>query len=352
MAATHLQQVLVAAMQRLVTAEPVAIPIPERFAEVCVQDSMTVALPAEFAAAWPGCGKASTPATSAGRAAAAALFLADRGYFSLGYLCALTEAGVHWLRDRQAQTAVFDPAGRCLDLVDWIPRQAPRPVATVDIPVTLGTHERQPTRLLAVRVPPEVAEARRRGQTVSHDPLARADWTLLVTKLPPERLIVDEARVLTRLRWQIELLFELWKQDGGLTRSRSAAPQRIPCEVFGKLLAVLIQHWPTVALAWTPYDRSPPGIAALIRLHALGIAATLDGHARLGALLDALAQALDPACRVFLSTRRTRRPPTPHLRLASGALLLGGRLMPRVDTHGSITRTPIPQAPGHVSGIR
>ena len=63
-AAACLQHVLATAVRQVVTAEPVAIPILRRFAGVYVQDSTTVALPADLAADWPGCGNAGTPAPS------------------------------------------------------------------------------------------------------------------------------------------------------------------------------------------------------------------------------------------------------------------------------------------------
>jgi len=74
-----------------------------------------------------------------------------------------------------------------------------------------------------VRVPPAVADERRRklrealqrqGYTVSKARLALAGWTLLVTNAPATLISVAEALVLYRARWQIELLFKLWKQHG------------------------------------------------------------------------------------------------------------------------------------------
>ena len=351
-----LERVLAEAVRVVVRGEAVAVPLLQRFGAVVIQDSTAIHLPSALAEEWPGCGNASTPARRSatlklqvrldvltgalggpmphagrthdraapwpeGEIAAGTLWLADLGYFRLGWFAALDAARAWWLSRLQINTVVMDATGQRLELPGTL---ATAPGDVVDRPVHLGGRDRLPARLLAFRVPPEVAaerrrrlhaDGRRRGQAVSAARLALADWTLLVTNLPPEHLTADEARVLARLRWQIELLFKLWKQDGGLARSRSADPQRILCEVFGKLLAVLIQHWLTVALAWTPYDRSLPKIAALVRLHALGIAATLDDQARLDALLVALAQALGTACRV--SSRRAR--PAAHQLLISAS---------------------------------
>ena len=44
--------------------------------------------------------------------------------------------------------------------------------------------------------------------------LAGADWNVYVTNIPVEHLSVLEAVVLAGVRWQIELLFKLWKSHG------------------------------------------------------------------------------------------------------------------------------------------
>ncbi len=52
------------------------------------------------------------------------------------------------------------------------------------------------------------------GHEPSAEALYLAGWTLLVTNVPRQRLCLPEALVLLRLRWQIERLSRLWKEDG------------------------------------------------------------------------------------------------------------------------------------------
>ena len=117
-------------------------------------------------------------------------------------------------------------------------------------------------RLIAVRVPAQVTAERRRraarkkGQTVSRVSLQLAAWTIFVTNVPVEKLSVQEALVRGRCRWQIELLFDLWKTHGKVGQSRSAQPWRILCEVYAKLLAMVIQHWLVLVSCWHYPDRS------------------------------------------------------------------------------------------------
>jgi hypothetical protein len=42
------------------------------------------------------------------------------------------------------------------------------------------------------------------------------------------------------------LLFKRWKSGGGLACSRGRTGGRVLCEVYAKLLAVVIQHWGTL----------------------------------------------------------------------------------------------------------
>jgi hypothetical protein len=248
-----------------------------------------------------------------------ALLLRDLGYDSLPEFRALGEGGVCWLSRLKVGTAVLGPDGRPRALVPWLQRRG----AAADEPLLLGREERLPCRLLAVRVPQEVADERRRklraaaqreGRVPTRERLALATWTLLVTNCPPQRLSLAEALVLARARWQIELLFKRWKQLGRLDEWRSGKPARTLCEVYAKLLGALVAHWASLALAWQFPDKSLAKMDAAVRQTAPLLAAALAGRLPLPqalALLEALL--LGPACRM---ARRRRRPDAYQLLLA------------------------------------
>ncbi len=351
-AAACLEQVLAAAVAATVAADPVAVPLLRRFAGVYVLDSTSLALPVALAALWPGCGNGAQPTAAtlklgvrlelttgrlegptlaAGRThdralalASAplppeALRLADLGFWKLDELRDLSAAGSFWLSRLQSQVAVFDADGRRWEMADLLAHQA---ADAVDVPVTLGVAQRLPARLLAQRVPPTVAEERRRrlhaegkrrGQTVSQARLALADWLIYVTNVPPARLSVAEALVLARARWQIELLFKLWKSHGHLDASRSAQPWRVLCELYATLIALVIQHWTFLLGCWADPRRSLVKAAQAVRQQALLLALALPSRHRLRAALAALRACMAVGCR--LNPRRTR-PNTYQLLLA------------------------------------
>jgi len=142
------------------------------------------------------------------------------------------------------------------------------------------------------------ADALRRGATPSPASLALAAWTMLITNVPAERLTVQEALVVARTRWQIELLFKLWKSHGRIDESRSEKPWRILCELYAKLLAMLVQHWILVVCCWCYPDRSLTKAAQTIRRLAFHLACILRDADQLTAALAIIADCLSIGCRI------------------------------------------------------
>jgi Transposase DDE domain len=248
-----------------------------------------------------------------------ALRLVDLGYVSLQRLAEWRAARVAVLCRLPLRPALFDAAGQQRAAAELLAAQR---TDTVDVPVTLGAAERVPCRLIARRVPPALAARRRRqwraaakreGRTVSKARLALAAWDALITTVPPAQLTAEEALTLSRARWQVELLFKLWKQHGRRDAWRSTNPWRILCEVYAKLLALLIQHWCLLLVCWADPCRSLVKAAAVVRQHAIALACARGRTAALCAALTTLAACLGQAGRV--TTRRTR-PATAHRLLA------------------------------------
>ncbi len=351
-AAIYLGQVLEAAVGQVIAADPVPVELLTRFPAVTIHDSSTIVLPNALAAVWRGNGGNSSTNTAAavklqvrwnltngslegpllqdGRGqdttgplpespvAAGTLRIADLGYFSLDHLADLAAHDAFWLRRLAFQTALFTPDGQRLNLRPVLEAAGP----TLDRPILLGAQHRLPCRLVALRVPQEVADQRRRrlreearvkGQTVSAERLALANWTILVTNVPVAQLSVAEALVLLRSRWQIELLIKLWKQHGAVDAWRTKNPWRILCEVYAKLLALLIQHWCILTGSWAHPDRSLVKAAQTVRrfspLLAVALGAVLPGLT-LEAAIELLVRVLAAGGRI---NRRKAKPNTYQL---------------------------------------
>lgn len=358
-AADCLRAVLGAAVQQLVSTDPVAIPLLQRFTGVYLLDSTTIMLPDALQSVWRGNGGSTPVGTSAalkvqvlwdltagtlrhvgfqdGRAndytaavqdvglPAGALRIADLGYFGLDRLVTLTAQQVFVLSRLHLQVALYDPAGQRCDLLQVL-RQAG---ATLDRPVLIGARQHLPVRLLAVQVPQEVADQRRRrirrdfaeqGKTPTARTLALLAWTIAVTTVPAERLNVAEALALLRARWQIELLFKLWKSHGQVDSWRSQQPWRILCEVYAKVLAMLVLHWVLLVSCWQYPNRSLSKAAQTVQHHALALArALVTSVPRLVEALDVIRGCLAVGGRI--NTRKTKLNTYQRLLVAPGGTL-------------------------------
>ncbi len=359
-AAECLRQVLDQAVQQLVQADKVPLAVWAHFAGVYVQDSTTVTLPADLAEVWPGCGGGHTPGDGAaalkiqvqwevqtgqlsgvelqaGRDAdrasgqwlanlpAGALALADLGYFSLERMAAQAAAGSFWLTRVSAGTLLVDADGHAWSFSAWLAAQT---ATQLDRGLRLGAEQQLPCRLLAARASPAVAaarrrqlraEARRRGQPVSAERLKLADWTVFVTNVPAEWLSLEQAWVLARVRWQIELLFKLWKSQGQVDEWRSGKPWHILCEVYGKLLGQLVQHWILLVSCWYRPDRSLVKAAETIREHAVHLASTFSQPAAFEQALRVVQRCLARGGRL----NKRRGAPSTFQRLAAFELAHG-----------------------------
>ena len=107
-----------------------------------------------------------------------------------------------------------------------------------------------------------------------------------MTNVPPGLLSVEEALALARMRWQIELIFKLWKSHGGVDRWRGDDSDAALCQVYGKLLAQVVQHWVIVAGAWSRADRSLTKAARVVEDLALSLAAAMRSVRRLRGVLS------------------------------------------------------------------
>jgi len=287
-AAALLATVVQEALHHAVSAAPAALPVLQRFQGVYAFDSSTISLPAVLAAWLPGCGGGTPPAGQtagpAGQAAckvqlcvelsagaledvvvfdgrtndltsplayrplpAGALRLADLGFYDLDLLQRYSSEGVYWLSRLHSGTRLWRD-DRKYSLLAFLQAHGGEPVDTW---VELGA-QRLPARLLARPLSEEAANRRRqrlrrqaqkRRDRLSAERLALADWDVLITNVPAEQLTLREAWALKRVRWQVELLFKVWKSEGRLDELRGRQPYRLVCELWAKLLAMIVQHW-------------------------------------------------------------------------------------------------------------
>jgi hypothetical protein len=201
-----------------------------------------------------------------------ALHLGDLGFFKLKRFAAWTAAGIYWLSRFKVGTKVFTRDGHPLHLAEWLATGN----TEVRLPIIMGIQTPVHCWLIAAPLPQDAKakrqarlkeEARLDQRPISQQKQALAAFTIYVTNI--EGLTFPQAHGLARLRWQIELLFKLWKSHVQVLDSCSADPIRQQCEGYAKLIAAIIQHWVLLVSDWSfLLTRSLDGLR-IVRDHAM-----------------------------------------------------------------------------------
>jgi len=229
------------------------------------------------------------------------LRIADLGYFDTAIFEQESEAGEYWIsRVKVGNLQIFDEHGNRLDLPTFLAQKAVD--HSYECHVQVSATRRLPARLIAFPVPEEVAvkrqadnarKAQRHSRQVNPTLQALAHWTLLITNVPIELLSAHEALVLLRARWQIELLYKLWKQYAQADTSRSENRWRLLCDLYAKLIGMIIVHWLMIVGCWQIPHRSMVKAAQAIRRQVNLIARALNGRDDLNCVLQEITEELD-----------------------------------------------------------
>ena len=339
--ADWLLAVLRRGVQFLVCAQAVSIPLLKRFSAVLVEDGSTISLPSALKQVWRGCGGSgpaaalkltvrwdllrgglSGPYVQEGRShetqsplreqqmPRGSLWIGDLGYFALTWLTQLVKQGVFFLMGYKEPVVVWNADGQRVEVLDLLPAEGSE---MVDIPVALGARKQVQARLIAKKMSEGVVKRRREQlkeqahkqcKPINSRQWELVQWTIVLTNVPLSLLAAAEAMALMRARWQIELLWKLWKDLGKVDEWQSENPERILCELYAKLLGMLVQHWLLLLSCWDDPHRSLLGAVQVIREQVPVLVHGLTGHLPLGQALRLVTDALMGGCSI--PKRQTR----------------------------------------------
>ena len=272
------------------------------------------------------------------------LFVGDSKYFSLASMRARGKAGGFWLVPAKADLHFYDPQAIRTDLVSYLTKHKDEKV--IDIQIQAGLKDRLPSRLIAVHLDPEAGnrqvrrmktrytiyqrasnkgvqrygpkaskkpksgKSREKTKKTSKSRLQICEWVILLTNVPKDLLSPEEALVIMRCRWQIELLWKLWKQYGKIDAWRSENPARIETEIYAKILGLLIQHWTTILGCWEDPQRSLRKAQQVTQWGACVLGFALMGELSLSRVISILTRAMGKGCRI---DSRCKKPNTYQL---------------------------------------
>lgn len=181
------------------------------------------------------------------------LFIRDLGYCTIDYMSRLSEKGAYFLNRLTPKVKVYyaDESDRELDIKHCLKRLKRHGLPYLEYQVLIGKTAKLPARLVISSVDQSTYEKRMRkvrkqarsyGHQTSDEFRSRAKANLFVTNAPVENLSTKQVQPAYSLRWQIELIFKIWKSQANINNLKEVKIHRFECQLLGQIIWLLL-HW-------------------------------------------------------------------------------------------------------------
>ena len=188
---------------------------------------------------------------------AGSLWLRDLGYFKLKDFERIGSQGAWYISRYAPRANLYSAVGPEAAPVDLLRlARSVKEGQVLDLPLFMGKRKRMPVRLVVQRVPQKVAEmkrhrlrkaARRKRWNISRERLEMCNVSTFITNLPPGQWPAQKVMSLYTVRWQIEIMFKVWKSILKVGRARPMKPDRFLCLLYGQMAWALLNakvfHW-------------------------------------------------------------------------------------------------------------
>lgn len=182
------------------------------------------------------------------------LVIRDLGYYAFPSFSNISSKGAFFISRLGSKTNVYEMKKEKLQKLDFKAlyyEMKRHELSKVYKDVFIGTEAKIPVRLVIELMPDAVYEQRMRktckihkkkGYQTSEDYKFMSRFNLFITNVPKEMLPDEVVSVLYRMRWQIELIFKIWKSVIGIHHTRKMKYKRWLCLLHFKLLLMII-NW-------------------------------------------------------------------------------------------------------------
>ena len=179
------------------------------------------------------------------------LIIRDLGYISIPVLKIIQEKKAYFLNRMQATINVYQKINNKLTKVDFAKVHKymnKMGLFVMELEVYLGKKEPFKTRLIVGRIPTKqyqkrIMEAERRakkdGRSTTTEHKTRLALNLFITNTD---ITPEDVRPIYTLRWQIELMFKIWKSVGEIDKVKKMKVERFESFLFAKLIWIVL-NW-------------------------------------------------------------------------------------------------------------
>ncbi len=179
------------------------------------------------------------------------LVIRDLGYIKIDYLRKIENKKAFYLNRLQSGTNVYEKINKKFVKIDFAKLYKYMKfnnIIRIDRKVYIGSKEKFETRMIIELLPKKIYEerlrkanvaAKKKGNKISAERKAKMGLNILITNtdIPKENL-----RPLYTMRWQIELMFKIWKSIGEINKVKKMKVERFETCLCAKLIWVVL-NW-------------------------------------------------------------------------------------------------------------
>lgn len=182
------------------------------------------------------------------------LIIRDLGYFALDVLTDIQQAEAYYISKLNYKTTVYENKKdqmKELDFGKLYRDMKLNRITRMEKQVLIGKDDKIPVRLIIELMPDHIYEQRvgkvkaynhKKGHQTSAKYIERARFNLFVSNVDPQILTSQTIPLFYKLRWQIELIFKVWKSTFGIQATRKMKLERFLCLLYSKLLLIMV-NW-------------------------------------------------------------------------------------------------------------
>lgn len=202
------------------------------------------------------------------------LIIRDLGYFCLDVLSEIQQSGAYFISRLNFKAIVYEQIAGVLVELDFgkLYRYMERTgIAKMEKQVLIGKEEKMPVRLIIERMPDQIygqrvrkvkAHNHKKGHQTSTGYAERARFNLFVTNAGEDMLSSHAVPLFYKVRWQVELIFKVWKSTFGIQATRKMKIERFLCLLYSKLLLIMV-NWEIILVYRHVYYRTKGKLLSL-----------------------------------------------------------------------------------------
>ena len=176
------------------------------------------------------------------------LLLTDLGYFYKDFFRKISSKGAYFLSRIRTNAVIYQKEDGQMNLVNLLQLLTGKSVIDMDVFVGVSYQLQLKCRLIAIRLPDEVVNERRRkankkakayGKQLSKEETELLAFNLIITNVDRSIISAEAACDLYRARWQVELVFKACKSYLKLDKVGLCGRYQLECLIYGRLTAVV-----------------------------------------------------------------------------------------------------------------